>query len=466
LLAGRLTRVLTGQSRSVSSAAGCSSDVTSPSVSPSHSGQSGGSTITGMRQVIRTKASHATMAGPPSAEAAMSVPAKGFAVREDRAGSPSHEVTGTAGSVEPAVHAFLLDLFVADCSPATVKSYAFALCSWLNFLAANATAWQNARPEHLRDYVLHLRTADNPHRARHRKDGPAPGSANTRTGKPYLAAGYQPATINHRLSVIQGFYAFQQHATGCAAFERLFVVGHRRAHHSPLDPWPLRRRTGYRQRQPKRIPRALTDDLWKDVFASLAFDRDRAILCLLVSSGSRAQELLDMRAADVDWGGQRVCLTCKGTRDRTWVAASPEFFRWLAAYLTQRSHAPPEAPLWVTLRRPVRPLRYPALRAVFTRVNARLGTNIMAHDLRHTCALRLAADPAVPLVHVQAHMRHRHIATTEHYLIARPDDVVAQLRAHLSRKPSAGGSAAAGADAWNYEPSDLAVLLGGNGSRR
>ena len=393
----------------------------------------------------------------------MSMPAKAFAVREDPAGNPSHEVTDTAGSVEPAIHAFLLDLFVADRSSATVKSYAFALCSWLNFLAANATAWQQARSQHLRDYVLHLRTADNPYRARRRKDGPAPGSANARTGKSYLAAGYQPATINHRLSVIQAFYAFQQHAIGCAAFDRLFVVGRGRAHHSPLDPWPLRRRTGYRQRQRKRIPRALGDDLWNNVFASLIHDRDRAILCLLVSSGSRAQELLDMRAADVDWGGQRVRLTCKGTQDRTWVAASPEFFRWLAAYLTQRSHVPPEAPLWVTLRRPERPLRYTALRAIFTRVNERLGTNIMAHDLRHTCALRLAADPVLPLVHVQAHMRHRHITTTEHYLVARPDDVVAQLRAHLSRTPFAGKTAIAGTETWDYSPADLAVLFGGTG---
>lgn len=395
----------------------------------------------------------------------MSVPAIAFYVRQTGVGTPpAYEVTNGAGDAEPGVSAFLLDLFVADRSPATVKSYAFALCSWLNFLAAKATVWQQVQSEHLRDYVLYLRTAENPHRARRRKDRPAPGSTNARTGKPYLAAGYQPATINHRLSVIQAFYSFQQYAAAWPAFEHLFVVGRHHAHHNPLDPWPLHRRTGYRQRQPKRVPRALGDDLWKDVFASLTQDRDRAILSLLVSSGSRAQELLDMRDIDVDWGGQRVCLICKGTRERTWVAASPEFFRWLTSYLTQRGPVPSGAPLWVTLRRPARPLRYTALRAIFTRINERLDTNIMAHDLRHTCALRLAADPAVPLVHVQAHMRHRHLATTESYLVARPEDVVAQLRAHLSREPSA--VKADDTDAWTYSPGDLAVLLGTDGGAR
>ncbi len=61
-----------------------------------------------------------------------------------------------------------------------------------------------------------------------------------------------------------------------------------------------------------------------------------------------------MRGGDVDWAGQRVCLACKGTRHRAWVAASPEFFRWLASHLVQRGPVAPDAPLWVTLRAPAR----------------------------------------------------------------------------------------------------------------
>lgn len=40
--------------------------------------------------------------------------------------------------------------------------------------------------------------------------------------------------------------------------------------------------------------------------------------------------------------------------------------------------------LWWTLRRPVRPLAYSALRQVLNRANATLGSNITFHDLRHT----------------------------------------------------------------------------------
>lgn len=206
------------------------------------------------------------------------------------------------------------------------------------------------------------------------------------------------------------------------------------------------------------MPRALTDALWAEVFDSLQHDRDRAILCLLVSLGSRAQELLGMKGADVDWGRQRVRLISKGTRDESWVSASPEFFRWLASYLTARSPLTPSSPLWVTLRQPERPLGYTALRAILTRVNERLGTNITAHDFRHTCALRLASDPTVPLVDIQTHLRHRHITTTEVYLVAQPDEVIKRLQV---RPPDR--TAEKVAFGWEYDAADLDLLLGSGG---
>ncbi len=382
-----------------------------------------------------------------------------FSVVEHSGDTPPYQITDSSGTVEESVSAFLRDLIASDRSPATVKTYVFALCAWLNFLHSRCKSWQSATREELRDYVLFLRSAENPYRFRHRPGAPEPGGVNPRTGKPYLAAGYKPATINHRLSVIHSFYAFQQHVTQDQTFALSLVDRRRNAHHNPLEPWPQHRRGLYRQRQPKRVPRALTDELWAEVFDALQHDRDRAILCLLVSSGSRAQELLSMKGGDVDWGQQRVRLICKGTRDESWVAASPEFFRWLAAYLTARCPLTPNSPLWVTLRKPQRPLGYTALRAILTRVNERLGTNITAHDFRHTCALRLASDPVISLVDIQTHLRHRHITTTEAYLVAQPDEVIKRLQARPSDR-SAEKPAVAG---WEYDANDLDLLLGNGG---
>jgi integrase/recombinase XerD len=148
----------------------------------------------------------------------------------------------------------------------------------------------------------------------------------------------------------------------------------------------------------------------------------------------------------------------KGTRHAQWVAASPGFLLWLARYLAERPPGPPGAPLWVTLRRPTRPLGYQALRAVLLRVNATLGTDLVLHDFRHTCALRLAADPQIPLSDVQAHLRHRHLSTTETYLVARPEEVVRRVQAHQQAVLPASGPAAA--PGWTYQAGDLDVLLG------
>ena len=166
-----------------------------------------------------------------------------------------------------------------------------------------------------------------------------------------------------------------------------------------------------------------------------------------------------MRGEDVDWGRQRVRLICKGTRAESWVAASPEFFRWLAAYLTSRSRLLADSPLWVTLRRPERRLGYTALRAIITRVNEKLGTNVTAHDFRHTCALRLASDTKISLVDIQTHLRHQHITTTESYLVAHPDEVIERLQIHQS-----GGSEPKPATpSWDYNAEDLDLLLGTGG---
>jgi integrase len=261
--------------------------------------------------------------------------------------------------------------------------------------------------------------------------------------------------------VVAAFYDYQRRLGRGPATNPVptQVRGRRRnAHHNPMEPWQPGPRGAYRQKAERRLPRAIPDQRYRELFGALTSDRDRAIVSLLVSSGARAGELLAMTGGDLDWGGQRVQLIGKGTREAAWVAASPAFFRWLAAHLAgERPPLEPTGRLWVTLRAPVRPLGYQALRAVLLRANEQLGTNWTLHDLRHTCALRLASDPNVPLVDIQAHLRHRHLTTTEAYLIARPEEVIRRVQAHQRDTPPVVPSTS---PAWRYDAGDLDVLLG------
>jgi integrase len=392
--------------------------------------------------------------------ARVTVPTGGFRVAATSGERIPYVVLGPDGRRLEPVTDYLTELLAGDCSPLTLRSYAYDLLDWFRFLAAAGVRWEQVERCHVPDWVLAAKASTNPQRRR-RPDQPPAGSVNQRTGKASLRDGYAAATINHRLSVVAAFYDHQRRLGRGPVTNPVPSEGprsRRNAHHNPMEPWQPGPRGAYRQKAERRLPRAIPNRQYEELFATLTSDRDRAIVSLLVSSGARAAELLAMTGADLDWGGQRVRLIGKGSREAAWVAASPAFFRWLAAHLAgERPPLEPAGRLWVTLRAPVRPLGYQALRAVLLRANEQLGTNWTLHDFRHTCALRLASDPRIPLVDVQAHLRHRHLTTTEAYLVARPEEVIRRVQAHQRGTPPAEPSTGSG---WRYDGGDLDVLFG------
>jgi len=98
---------------------------------------------------------------------------------------------------------------------------------------------------------------------------------------------------------------------------------------------------------------------------------------------------------------------------------------------------------------------------MFTRAGAALGGRWRLHDLRHTAAYRMARDPAMPLTDVQWVLGHAHLSTTQLYLTAPDEDVIAAVVAHHARRqerpPAGQGGAGAAA---GYRPESLSVLFG------
>ena len=112
-------------------------------------------------------------------------------------------------------------------------------------------------------------------------------------------------------------------------------------------------------------------------------------------------------------------------------------------------------PVWRALRGPERPLAYWAMRQVLERANALLGTNWTLHDLRHTTAARLAADPDITLVEIQTIMRHAHLTTTQLYMAPRLDDLLGKLAEHYTRPRAESHWPVA------YDPEDVKTVFGG-----
>lgn len=367
-------------------------------------------------------------------------------------------VVDDAGEEIEAFSAFLRNMMLGDASPLTCRSYGHDLLRWWRLLVLLEVPWDRATRSEMELLVGWMRSARN-HQRERKVDGAAPaGSVNLRTGKPTLRQGYAPSTINHALSVLSAFYAFHMH------FGRGPVVnpvpadkGRRRllAHRSPIEPVPQTRRDPLRQKEADRQPRSIPDPMWDEMFAAMKCHRDRALLAFYVSSGARASELLGVFAEHVDWANQRIWVISKGSHTLEPLPASPEAFRYLALYFDEYGTPESGQPVWRTIRGEQRPLTYWAMRRVLQRANEALGTNWTLHDLRHTAAARMAADPRLTLPEVQTVLRHRHLSTTERYLQPRIEEIFDKLQEHFDR-PAPTRSFPPG-----YDADDVRTVFGG-----
>lgn len=383
------------------------------------------------------------------------------------------QVLDDAGRPLTPVATYLADFLVRGNTAASVRSYAYDLLRWFRWLRAIEIDWDKATSTEVKDFVLWLCAATKRRRAARTGSAKTAGTINPITRKRYLDDRYQPRTVRHSNAVLRDFYDFwidrgSGPLVNPVAPDR---AAHRpNTHHNPLERFRNGGRLNYNPKLPKQTPRALPDERWVDLFGALRFNRDRALLAIAISSAARASELLGIRGVDVDWGEQLVCVRRKGTKAPQWLPVSPEAVVWLRLYLADLGRLPePEEPLWWTLRRrdygkglTLQPMNYEALRAVFRRVNATLGTNWTMHDLRHTAALRMSRDPSLTMRDVQTILGHAHLSTTaDIYMVEEYDQVIRRVATYLAdreqRKEQSMTAVAGG-----YDSDALTILFGGD----
>jgi len=388
------------------------------------------------------------------------------------AGVVPWQVVDADGDVVEPIQRFLRDFVARGNRVGSVRSYAYVLLRWWRWLAAIGVDWDKATPAEVKDFVLWLVQATKPRNSPRTTSVVTAGTVNATTRKRYLGDQYGPRTVRHGNAVLRSFYEFWIEL-GAGPLVNPVVLDRqgRRAneHHNPLVPFRAGGRIRYNPKVPQRKPRAMPDERWNELFAGLRSNRDRAILALGISNGARASELLGVRGADLDWGEQLVRVSRKGTGAEQWLPASPEAFVWIRLYLAELDPLEPHEPLWWTLRRRDhgdglrrQPMNYEALRAVFRRVNALLGTNYSMHDLRHTAALRMSRDESLSMRDVQTILGHAHLSTTaDVYLVEDEAQVIRRVRRHLIEREQRIQQPAPPPVAVGYDAGDLSVLFGG-----
>jgi site-specific recombinase XerD len=396
-----------------------------------------------------------------SSLAGMVVPQAGRLVATGDAWEP-YQLLDPAGVAVEAVAAFLRDLQAAGRSSATLRSYGMDLLRWFRFLWAAEVAWDRATRIEARDFCRWLLVAGKPARPHWRKQGAITTTVRATAGEHYAAS-----VRAHSETVLRSFYDFHRDA-GTGPILNPFPLDRSRrsrrahAHHNPMDDWNNERVGRYRPTVPRRIPRAIPDDRFNELFAALSSNRDRALVAFWISTGARASELLGVRQRDIDPGQQLITVVRKGARAIQQVPASADAFVWLRLYQEELHGKVPRGrtqPVWWTLRRPYRPLTYHAAHRMFERANAALGAQWTLHDLRHSAAARMVRDPHLTLVDVQWVLGHAHLTTTEVYLTPFKEEVVAGVLAHHARQARRRDQPPA-PPAPGYDPQSLTILFG------
>jgi len=142
--------------------------------------------------------------------------------------------------------------------------------------------------------------------------------------------------------------------------------------------------------------------------------RDHAVLSLLARLGLRGAEAAGLRLDDIDWRAGEIAVTGKGSRVERLplpVPAGEALAAWLAGGRPQcESRA-----VFVTVRRPYRPLTPEAVRSVMGRACERAGLERRGtHRFRHALATEmLRAGASLP--EVGQVLRHRSMLSTSLY---------------------------------------------------
>lgn len=205
----------------------------------------------------------------------------------------------------------------------------------------------------------------------------------------------KPKTINCHLDSIRGFYEFVRNEEGVQI------------------PNPVKK--GYALRLSRPLPRHLKEEEVNALFSVIESPRDRAIFKLMLRTGLRVEEVVNLTLLALDLKRRRIYVyNGKGNKDRV-VYISSDALTALMDYLRIRPCGRAKKVFLVekgTHRgKPI------SVRGIQKRIEyyaRKTGLKVSSHQLRHTMATQLLNADA-DLVTIQDLLGHSRIKTTQRY---------------------------------------------------
>ena len=232
-------------------------------------------------------------------------------------------------------------------------------------------------------------------------------------------------TIQRRLSALRGFYDYLQR-------------------HGLIESNP------FRQLDPQKGEIKYPDHLTPAEVGTLLQEnakrtdemmlRDQAILCLLLSSGLRASELIALRLEDMDYSTNSIRVRGKGDKDRLTTFDS-EADKAIKAYgkslrpklIERRKTGGRPKELFLNARG--NPLTVRGLEYILSKVESLTGLSLHLHphELRHTYATDML-EAGADLRLIQELLGHESINTTQVYTHLTQKDLQDEYQAYFPRK--------------------------------
>lgn len=188
--------------------------------------------------------------------------------------------------------------------------------------------------------------------------------------------------------------------------------------------------------RPKKLPRSVTTDVIKALFATLDHQagldiplavRDRAIFRLAYDTGIRATELARSRISYLNLKQGSLLVEGKGSKERS-VYFGQKCGQAIKMWLN--THHPGEDWLFPSrLRIKIVPMTRKGIGYALKKWSKLAGVTLTAHQIRHTYAIH-ALNQGVSVIHVQHQLGHSDLSTTAIYL--RVDDA-ARRKAHQGK---------------------------------
>lgn len=228
-----------------------------------------------------------------------------------------------------------------------------------------------------------------------------------------LQQGLAPTTINRELAALHGLFEYLAQEEG-----------------HPEWPNPVQWHR-HRIKEGQTQPRDVSEDNLTRLFGQIQDPRDRALFRLLLDTGLRVSEVVELRVEDlqVQTDGQRARLRVqgKGSKERfVWVVG--ETLELLQTWLSQRPAVESQA-LFITRRR--QPFSVRGIQERLTHYAQQADLEVSPHQLRHSFGRRMA-EADMPVTSLAALLGHEQVTTTQTYIQGAALDLQADYQAAIA----------------------------------